>query len=123
MNDTDALLGPWVQRFLMNHLVTERNLSRNTCKSYRDTFKLLVPFACAQLGKQNYSRLAGLRVPALPPSGSSYFRDLHAPLAHGSVQVVPRDCTCSRPRGMAWPRRSWSASWTCPIRRRGAWRT
>ena len=54
MNDTDALLGPWVQRFLMNHFVTERNLSRNTCKSYRDTFKLLVPFPCAQLGKQNY---------------------------------------------------------------------
>ena len=54
MNDPHALLGPWVQRFLMNHLVTERNLSRNTCKSYRDTFKLLAPFACAQLGKQNY---------------------------------------------------------------------
>ena len=42
---------PWVQRFLVHHLVTERNLSRNTCKSYRDTFKLLVPFACAELGK------------------------------------------------------------------------
>lgn len=54
MNDTDALLGPWLQRFLTHHLVTERNLSRNTCKSYRDTFKLLVPFACAQLGKQDY---------------------------------------------------------------------
>ena len=25
----------------------DRALSRNTCKSYRDTFKLLVPFACA----------------------------------------------------------------------------
>ena len=46
--------GPWVQRFLVHHLVTERNLSRNTCKSYRDTFKLLVPFACAELGKQDY---------------------------------------------------------------------
>ena len=54
MNDTDALLGPWVQRFLAQHLVTERNLSRNTCKSYRDTFRLLVPFACAELGKQDY---------------------------------------------------------------------
>ena len=54
MDDTDALLGPWVQRFLTQHLVTERNLSRNTCKSYRDTFKPLIPFACAQLGKQDY---------------------------------------------------------------------
>ena len=54
MNDTYALLGPWVQRFLMHHLVDERNLSRNTCESYRDTFKLLVPFACVQRGKQDY---------------------------------------------------------------------
>ena len=54
MNDTDALLGPWLQRFLTQHVVTERNLARNTCKSYRDSFKLLVPFACAQLGKQDY---------------------------------------------------------------------
>ena len=55
MNDPHALLGPWVQRFLVQHLVTERNLSRNTCKSYPDTFKLLVPFACAQLGKTGLS--------------------------------------------------------------------
>ncbi|MCY4393644.1 MAG: tyrosine-type recombinase/integrase [Rhodospirillaceae bacterium] len=54
MNDPNALLGHWVERFLAHHLVTERNLSRNTCKSYRDTFKLLVPFACVQLGKQDY---------------------------------------------------------------------
>jgi len=54
MNKTGGLLGPWVQRFLVQHLVTERNLSRNTCKSYRDTFKLLVPFACTELGKQDY---------------------------------------------------------------------
>ena len=54
MNDTNALLGPWLQRFLMHHVVTERNLSRNTCESYRDAFTQLVPFACAQLGKQDY---------------------------------------------------------------------
>ena len=54
MNDADALLGPWLQRFLEQHIVTERNLSRNTCKSYRDTFKLLIPFACTELGKQDH---------------------------------------------------------------------
>lgn len=54
MNDLHVLLGPWVQRFLEQHVVTERNLSRNTCKSYRDTFMLLITFACAQLGKQDY---------------------------------------------------------------------
>ena len=54
MSDVHLLLGPWVQRFFLQHLVTERNLSRNTCQSYRDTFKLLVPFACIRLGKPDY---------------------------------------------------------------------
>ena len=37
------LLGPWVRRFLMEHLVGERNLARNTQMSYRDTLRLLLP--------------------------------------------------------------------------------
>src|SRR6266576_3302868 len=43
------LLGPWIRRFLLEHLVTERNLSRNTQRSYRDTFALLIPFVGAKL--------------------------------------------------------------------------
>ena len=39
-----AKLGPWVRRFLLEHLVGERNLSRNTQRSYRDTLALLIPF-------------------------------------------------------------------------------
>lgn len=38
------LLGPWVRRFLLDHLVGERNLARNTQYSYRDTLALLLPF-------------------------------------------------------------------------------
>lgn len=41
----DTLMGPWVRRFLLEHLVAERNLSRNTQASYRDTLTLLLPFA------------------------------------------------------------------------------
>jgi len=41
----ETLLGPWVRRFLLEHLVAERNLSRNTQVSYRDTLRLLLPFA------------------------------------------------------------------------------
>ena len=37
-------LGPWLRRFLAEYIVTERNLARNTQKSYRDTFALLLPF-------------------------------------------------------------------------------
>ena len=44
----DALVGPWVKRFLLEHLVSERNLSRNTQRSYRDTLALFLPFASAQ---------------------------------------------------------------------------
>jgi integrase/recombinase XerD len=40
-----SLLGAWVRRFLLEHLVAERNLSRNTQASYRDTLTLLLPFA------------------------------------------------------------------------------
>src|SRR5579863_448887 len=39
-----ARLGPWVRRFLLEHLVGERNLARNTQRSYRDTLALLIPF-------------------------------------------------------------------------------
>lgn len=45
-----TLLGPWVRRFLLEHLVTERNLSLNTQHSYRDTFRLLLPFAASRTG-------------------------------------------------------------------------
>jgi integrase/recombinase XerD len=46
----ECLLGPWVRRFLLEHLVAERNLSRNTQASYRDTLMLLLPFASRQGG-------------------------------------------------------------------------
>jgi site-specific recombinase XerD len=45
-------LGPWVRRFLLEHLVDQRNLARNTQKSYRDTLALLVPFIATKLHKQ-----------------------------------------------------------------------
>jgi len=31
-----SLLGPWLRRFLLEHLVAERNLSLNTQVSYRE---------------------------------------------------------------------------------------
>lgn len=46
----ESLLGPWIRRFLLEHLVTERNLSRNTQASYRDALALLLPFASKQGG-------------------------------------------------------------------------
>lgn len=39
-----CILGPWIRRFLLEHLVDERNLTYNTQTSYRDTFVLFLPF-------------------------------------------------------------------------------
>ena len=41
-------LGPWLRRFLEEHLVSERNLARNTQLSYRDTLALLLPFVAGK---------------------------------------------------------------------------
>jgi len=56
MRDT-SLLGPWIRRFLMEHIVTERNLARNTQRSYRDTLQLMLP-AIARRARKPIDRLA-----------------------------------------------------------------
>jgi len=52
----NTLLGPWVRRFLLEHLVAERNLARNTQVSYRDSLTLLLPFV-GRLAKADVDRL------------------------------------------------------------------
>jgi integrase/recombinase XerD len=58
-----TLLGPWVRRFLLEHLVTERNLSHNTQCSYCDTLILLIPFTANRL-HQSIDRLSVLDLSA-----------------------------------------------------------
>jgi len=45
-----TLLGSWVRRFLLEHIV-DRNLSRNTQRSYRDTLVLFIPFIADKVRK------------------------------------------------------------------------
>jgi site-specific recombinase XerD len=40
----NSLLSPWLKRFLLEYLITVKNLSPNTQHSYRDTLCLLLPF-------------------------------------------------------------------------------
>jgi integrase/recombinase XerD len=47
----NTLAGPWIRRFLLEHLVGERNLSCNTQRSYRDALVLLMPFVAGKAGK------------------------------------------------------------------------
>src|SRR2546425_10983841 len=44
-------LGPWIRRFLLEHMIKERNPSPNTQRSYRDTLAMLLPFISAQVHK------------------------------------------------------------------------
>ena len=44
------LIGPWVRRFLVEYVIVEKNLSKNTQHSYRDTFSLLLPFVAKRVG-------------------------------------------------------------------------
>jgi len=54
---TKNLLGTWIRRFLLEHLIGARNLARNTQVSYRDTLRLLLPFV-ARLTKTGIDRIA-----------------------------------------------------------------
>jgi site-specific recombinase XerD len=51
-----ALLAPWVRRFLLEHIVAERNLARNTQLGYRDSLAQLLPFVAAK-GHSDVDRL------------------------------------------------------------------
>jgi len=46
-----ALLGPWVRRYLLEHLINERNFSINTRNSYRDMLTLLLRFTSKHVKK------------------------------------------------------------------------
>src|SRR5271154_2321011 len=52
-----SLLGPWVRRFLTEHLVSGRNLALNTQRSYRDPLRLLLP-VIARRPRKPIDRLA-----------------------------------------------------------------
>ena len=57
------LVATWVRRFLLEHVVADLNLSRNTQASYRDVLALLLPFAA----KQRSQAIDQLEVEGLSP--------------------------------------------------------
>ena len=70
MNDKN-LIGPWIRRFLLEHLVTERNLARNTQASYRDTLTLLLPF----VGEHGHRAIDRMTVEDVTPAIVRQFLD------------------------------------------------
>ena len=76
----NTLIGPWVRRFLLEHLVTDRNLSRNTQASYRDTLVLLLPFV-SRAQEKSIDRLA--------------VEDLSPTVVRAFLQYLEMERTCS----------------------------
>ena len=67
------LLSPWVRRFLLEYLIGERNLARNTQKSYRDTLQQFLPF----LARIAHRRIERLLVEDVSPARTrSFLQDL-----------------------------------------------
>ena len=105
----ENLLGPWVRRFLLEHLVAERNLSRNTQASYRDTLMLLLPFASKQGLRRYRSHDRGR-----PDAGNRSARSLTiwsmtvsaaaSPATKGSRPSIRWHVSlaCVRPSTLAW---------------------
>ena len=64
-----TLLGPWIKRFLMEYLISVKNLSSNTQRSYRDTLCLLLPF----MSHQTQKKIDRLTVEDMTPEGVRIF--------------------------------------------------
>ena len=58
-----SFISIWIKRFLLEYLITTRNLSKNTQLSYRDTFRLLLPFTA----KKNKKSIDQLLVDEITP--------------------------------------------------------
>lgn len=81
------LLGPWVRRFLLEYLVSDRNLARNTQKSYRDALCLLLPFVARSARK----RIDQLRIDDLSVVRvRAFLRDLEESRACGAATCNQR---------------------------------
>jgi site-specific recombinase XerD len=59
-----AFISGWIKRFLLEYLISTKNLSKNTQMSYRDTFRLLLPHAA----KKNKRQIDKLLVEEISPA-------------------------------------------------------
>lgn len=62
-------LSSWIKRFLLDYLINVKNLSRNTQQSYRDTFRLYLPYAA----KKVHKTIEQLTVEDISPEGIQDF--------------------------------------------------
>ncbi|MBW4052385.1 MAG: tyrosine-type recombinase/integrase [Proteobacteria bacterium] len=102
------LLAPWVRRFLLEHIVAERNLAHNTQMSYRDTLTLLLPFVSRRSGVS----IDRLSIEEVSLSAVRQFlehveRDRHCSVATrnqrlGAIHALARFIGTRAPEHLAW---------------------
>src|SRR5260370_40132221 len=83
------LVAPWVRRFLLEHVVADLNLSRNTQASYRDALVLFLPFAA----KERRQPVDQLQIESLSPDVVRSFWAYTAVERHCSVSTRTRRLT------------------------------
>jgi integrase/recombinase XerD len=64
--DQNQPLGPVLQSFFADHLITVKGLRPASVRSYRDTIRLLITFTATDKG----CRIPGSRSPTWPSTGS-----------------------------------------------------
>jgi len=69
MNEQKKYLSYWIRRFLLEYIICIKNLSKNTQLSYRDAFKLLIPF----MSKKEKKKPEVLLVEDLTPDSITSF--------------------------------------------------
>lgn len=109
MPNTD-LLSPWVRRFLLEYLVAERNLARNTQRSYRDTLQQFLPF----IARAAHRRIERLRVEDVSPARTrAFLQDLEKTRRCGvatrnqrlaAIHSLARFISKDRPEHLEWCR-------------------
>jgi integrase/recombinase XerD len=108
MKPDRRLLGPWVRRFLLAHLMLERNLARNTQRSYRDTLPLLLPFVSTHV----HTPVDQLRIEDVSPGTVRQFlahleADRHCTVATrnqrlGALPTLAHCIALHSPEHLAW---------------------
>src|SRR5690348_15681456 len=104
----DGLLSPWIRRFLLEYLVSERSLARNTQRSYRDTLCQLLPF----VADQSRVRIDRLRIDDLSADRiRAFLRDLEENRGCGAatrnqrlgaIHSLAQFISLRRPEYLAW---------------------
>src|ERR1035441_9047629 len=89
---TSDLAGPWVRRFLIEHVIDERNYSSNTQHSYRDMFRLFLPFAA----KRSHCTMDQLPLAPIQPKMIRAFTRYLEQVRHCGIATINQRVTALR---------------------------